>query len=1022
MKKRLFTLLLAVLMLVTCMPLTAMAEEKKDESIIYYDDFEGEKFIGVLNNNVSAATTDEEYYDGARSLKVTGYSRTYDMGPEYSLLNKAKQGHTYEVSFWAKVPEGNDPMTLRLKMACTRNGTTSYPNIVGDREINGDGWTFFKGSYTFTMPLEEVTGINLYIETKEEYLGSPYFIDEYLVKDTLAAEPEQPEDDREFVQVPPNLLGTQRGEAVEFLTALGICDYSGKDEFSFENTMTRADFGAILEKFYAEDAIVNNFKTVDSGKAVTYNDATRGLVNVLGYDLIVKNSNGRNYYAMAAEIGLLEGLSVKATDEATVANILLMLYNMSEISPLRPEIVGNPSRYGVSREKTVYSEYYQMYKATGVVNDTTYSGLAEEGKYTQNYVEIGNQLYMVGNTKPEELLGLNVTYYYVENMKDATKTLVCIAPYKNEVVTIDSADIISYANGEYRYYDERNREEKIKISVASSIIYNGQYKGTLTPNELCPDDGSVTFIDANRDGVYETIKIDDVKYITIDRVDIYKTTFYGKNKEVIEFDPYDSDTVFDIRDASGNIVKLSAIANGDLLAIRESKGANRHLISVKVIKEAVEGTVSTMMIADKNSSYIVIDEQTYSLTNGLVTALLNKTAETPTVGTVVRILLAENGKIAAIKMVGLNEIQYAYVINAKMGTKAFDKNLMLKVLKPDGEIAEFKAADKITVDGTPVSGDSLIVQNSFCPGGTAINQLIGYRANEAGQLLMVDTPYIDTANESSVSLKEIYNTGSSTAEYYTRAGRVFGTMKNIVSPDAVVYFVPTTDVNDEYLYEVGDVTWLSSGTSYTAVGYSIKGIDYVSDLIIIKRDSDRALSTSSNLMLVNEITQVINDEGELRTQITGLVKNSETSILVEDRSTSNALNTVKPGDMIRYRVGVNNEVIIKDALKNFKRIVELDSYKKPSLLATSTTYSGLYWGVGTVLEFKDGYMQVKLSTGTILNLDPTQFNISKYNKERGVYESSIPGAIVDQATNPEHPTTVFVRMRQRYAEEIVIFE
>ncbi|MBE7037215.1 MAG: hypothetical protein E7403_07975, partial [Ruminococcaceae bacterium] len=138
MKKRLFTLLLAMALLVTCMPLTAMAAEKVDESIIYYDDFEGEKYAGVLNNNVSAAVSDEESYAGEKSLKITGYSRTYDMGPEYPLTNKAKQGHTYEVSFWAKVPEGNDPMTLRLKMSYTRNGTTSYPNIVGDREINGD--------------------------------------------------------------------------------------------------------------------------------------------------------------------------------------------------------------------------------------------------------------------------------------------------------------------------------------------------------------------------------------------------------------------------------------------------------------------------------------------------------------------------------------------------------------------------------------------------------------------------------------------------------------------------------------------------------------------------------------------------------------------------------------------------------------------------------------------------------------------------------------------------------------------
>lgn len=1027
MKRKLFLLLLVAVLMVTFVPFTAIAAQSEDESILYYDDFEGDKYSGSIHTSVSAATSSEEAVSGERSLKITGYTRTYDIGPEYALTNKIKQGHTYEVSFWAKVAEGSEPMKLWLKLSYNRNGQTSYPTLVSSTEINSDEWKLFKGSYTFTMPLDELASVNIYMETGDDYLGTPFYVDEFLVRDTLSAEPLQEEDKRTYPQIPPNLKGTKRGEAVEILAALGIYDFTGKEDFSFENTMTRAEFGTLLEKFYADENVVSSYKEINASSAVTYNDAARGFINVLGYDTIIKSSKTRAYLSMASDIGLTDGLKVNGADSATNTDILLMLYNMTEINPLRPEVVGNPTKYSADKDETIYSEYYNMYKQTGIVTGTAYSMLAAESTLSHDTVEIDGELYYIGNTKAEEFLGLNVSYYYVLDPKDDTKTLICISEHKNEILRIASDDIISFAGGKYTYYNEKGKEDDVKISVDASIIYNGQYKASLTNAELNPDDGTVVFIDADRNGTYETIKIENIKYLTVNRTDVYKTAFYGMYGEVVEFDGYDKDTVFDIRDAEGKIVKLSGIVSGDLLAIKESKGAKKHFISINVLKDTADGAISEISISDAESSYIVIDDVSYRFTKGLLGLFETEAAEKPNVSNSVRLMLTENGKVAGIKLVSLSAVEYGYIIGAQMGKRVLDANIKFKILKPDSEIAIFETTDKITLDGNRVASSSEGVRRTFCPDGVTNKQLVGYRTNDEGKIVMLDTSYTDNTKETSVSLKEVYNNGTEGAVYYVRAMNTFGNMAHLVSDNAIVYIIPCYDMEDEEIYEVGDVSLLTSGRTYQAVGYSTKDIDYVSDLIIIKDDRDKNLSTTNgSLMLVNKITKVVNSNGDERTKLTGLVKNSETSILVDDRTTAKVLESVVPGDIIRYRLGVNGELTIKDEEKRlvttFQHTANLTEKKKPNILSTSTSFSGLYMGTGTVLSFKEGYMQVELSTGAVITIVPGKFNISKYNKEKGIYEASTQGAIVDKLTNPDNPSTVFIRTRSRYAEEIVIYE
>jgi|LSQX01.2.fsa_nt_gb hypothetical protein len=1021
MSKRILTLIILGIFLLTQVSFVTVAKE--DKTVFYNDNFESGIIYGNIPTGTTALISDEEVMDGNYSLKISGVSRATDAGPQYEILPYVQQGHTYEISYWAKVENNHQPMRIKTTLRIGLNGNTYYSSFPGWVDINPDGWTLIRGSYTIAEPIENYSGLRAYIEVASEGLGTPFFIDELIIKDTVGIVPEQTVVDIELTKIPENLIGTEYAQIAEVLSALEIINF--KDEFMLDEKMTRFEFGTLLEKFSALETITKQFINSNPEREATYEDVSRAFVNFLGYDVIVKHSSNRNYLTMANNIGLLKGTKARLGETVTNSDILMMLYNMTDIDILRPITFGNRVEYKTEDGVSIYTVLFDIYKSIGRVTGNTKTMLNSESKLRIDEVEIDGKVYKTGNTMASDYLAYNVVYYYKTDSNGRNEELLAIFDDDNDVITIDSANIISFENGRYNYEDETGIERSISIPVNSNIIYNGKYIQNITGDDFIPVDGKITFIDADYDGSYETLLIDKINYMTVRSVDVFKTAFYGDKAERLEFNPYSKEVYLNIRDIGEKIVKLNEIKEEDVLEIRESQGGEKRIIEIIVVTETVEGIVSEVSISGDSISSITVDNEIYILTNSYANYLHNILSERPNPGSMVKIMLNSEGKVVNHKNIfSLNE-QYGYLVNASINENGLDKALKIRVLNINGEIVNMVANDKITFDGAQVLSNSTVVQNTLFQNSVVKRQVIGYRTNSKGEVIMLDTKNVNQG-EDVTSLREFYNTGSTAVSYQTRTEKTFLAQCNLTD-NTVVFGVPYFDIDNDDLYVVGDSSLLEEGATYMVEGYTISDLDNIADILVVKMDGDFRLTDSiGSLMVVNKITTAVNKEGETRLRFRGLVNGVEDTILIDDQTSERIAYQIQQGDIVRYRLGINGELTIKDAdsslVTNFQHVATVSGGKPQLLITNKTSYTGsMYLVTGTVLKQKSGYMWVETTDGTTIAISPNKFKTAKYDNTRNQYHVGLASAIIDKEIDPVSPSIVLIRMRARYAAELIIY-
>ena len=92
-----------------------------------------------------------------------------------------------------------------------------------------------------------------------------------------------------------------------------------------------------------------------------------------------------------------------------------------------------------------------------------------------------------------------------ENTNDYGK-LLYMSPENNKVLTIDSIDLDSVALDSMQVlYRVDKIKKKAKLFESFYFIYNGAACGEFSDELLCPDYGSVTLIDNDRDNVYDVL-------------------------------------------------------------------------------------------------------------------------------------------------------------------------------------------------------------------------------------------------------------------------------------------------------------------------------------------------------------------------------------------------------------------------------------------------------------------------------------------------------------------------------------
>lgn len=137
------------------------------------------------------------------------------------------------------------------------------------------------------------------------------------------------------------------------------------------------------------------------GKYITYKEAAKVLVQVLGYDIAVSDKTFNGYLAQARNIGILKNVSFSKDERLQVKQLTLMLYNALFVDSMGMLFVGNEPTYAVLKGETLLLNNFNLEEVVGVITANSITNLDFEAELPGGNVNIDGVTYNVGQTRPD---------------------------------------------------------------------------------------------------------------------------------------------------------------------------------------------------------------------------------------------------------------------------------------------------------------------------------------------------------------------------------------------------------------------------------------------------------------------------------------------------------------------------------------------------------------------------------------------------------------------------------------------
>ena len=447
-----------------------------------------------------------------------------------------------------------------------------------------------------------------------------------------------------------------------------------------------------------------------------------------------------------------------------------------------------------------------------------------------------------------------------------------IADDSVDSVVLTNKQIDSISGNKVSYY--KNIDDKRTKSIILEAEYDAYLNNGNTTVDLtkyfgadAKDYSTMTFIDADNDGKYETVVVEVIESFVVSSVNIRTNTIvvdrtaghtYNSNKLVL-----DEDVSYVMN------MDLADIEVGDVVNVKTSRVDGDYHYDIIVTDDTVTGTVDA-----KDADYYYIDDEPYT---ALTTVRLGDTG-------VFTVDMA--GNILAIdKTATKTSVNWGYVI----GTHKYDgldDEFVIKLITLDGEEEIFDFAARVRVE----EADAAKVENIFAEkiGNNYNGKLVAYKLNARDEVTAIYSTtgaiseYVDDSFVvKNVGAKLTYKADGRLGSYY-------------VSKDAMIFSVD----NDEV-----DVV-ASTGLRETE-DYTITTVIYdasTNDLIVaLGEDIEATVDPASPVMLVKSIGYAINDMIIVEGYVDGEI--------VEFMYDSNEFNVnVKKGDLVQYTL-VGGEAI-----------------------------------------------------------------------------------------------------------------
>lgn len=765
---------------------------------------------------------------------------------------------------------------------------------------------------------------------------------------------------------------------------------------------------------------------------ITYNEVSKILVKIMGYELKAEMSYGGYPYGYVRVIDSLDIIDTafSGNSQVTLADAIIMCFNsaLADVVQMTGINNGEPVYTSVSG-KNILAAYHDVYFIEGIMKDNGYTSLSGASATSSDRVIVGNVAFNKGDVNADDCIGAIVRAYYKDN--NGIRTLKYVhKTEKNEILTVNADDIIVKADSsafKLYYYDKNDKEKVAELDSLGDFIYNGKAYVDFNKQDMQIKYGAIEFINTDSDKYYEVAKVTVANSFRVTNNDVYGEKVYGKYGEVVKYENCDS---FKVYNNSGVEITPAEIKNNSIVSSVISK--DEKVISLYVCDTLVSGIIETSYEQD-GITYYGIEDKYYTYSENYKKAVVankNPKCKTLEIGSAYTFYIDKDGYICDVEIGDTTGLKYAYLMAATPNTENMKTIVKLRLFMDDGTILETQAAKRVNVNGKQIDGNKILDDKTsdFYRGKTYVKpQLIQVKVNSKNEV--TDINLYKEANSYGYNPSEFSKDKSLNVKY--RGGNIMslGGVYQITE-GAVIFCVPSYDNFEDEALQIWTPSRLTSGAKYNFEVYDADS-SLTTDILLVVNDEPGSVFDTS-LFTVDKVSRGLNQDGDAVKMISGVTYGVYTTYTEKEKG--NIPDTVKAGDVLRVSKDGTNvtkvEVVasITDNPQPFIKFYDGSSsmYEHDFIAQCGYLYGKSDRAVSVLTPDENVAQYSKLISHAVnANAKVTVWDSAKKSAKVGTMADVITNDIPDNDGNitiSENSTRVIVYRRQDYVREIVVIK
>lgn len=608
----------------------------------------------------------------------------------------------------------------------------------------------------------------------------------------------------------------------------------------------------------------------DPDAQISYMEAAKPIVGMLGYSQYA-NVSGGYWEGIQAVLNNLDLYKPSRQETMTVLDVCNLVWSAFDENVMIFKFENGNVTYEES-EQTFMNKWMEIDKCKGVVYDNGITSLSGESTVGHGKIQVGDMV-LKANSDFTDMIGREVYAYYSYSDEKENEMFYIKETSKNTVTVIAAEDIEKYNDYTIEYF-KGNSHKRLKLQDNAYMIYNGKSKDSWNSEDFKITDGSVTVIDNGNDNV---VIIEDYMNVVISFYNGEEGKIYNRAKDNID---KNGDEVIDIKEAVEEENAYIYWATGEKAATDNIKAG----LAADIIKNGdyVKIILNTEIMADVKVTSIDTksDDDRYfevSSPNGIYKIFKRykkaQDAVNISMNNSYTFYMNRNGAVVWVEGDYAPNGSAAYVIKTYIDEE--NDGLKAKILNENGKVFTVSCAEKVKY--TDSEGNVLKLDaNALYVRLRDYNGIFIYKTNERDEVTAIEMPRKDKTDDNVLQTLE-YNQSATLA--YTNDG-TYGTFRHelFVSDNTKIFSVPSSEgaKGDDSNYKVGTrSTMLKGNTNYEPFkAYSSNAETRVASYLVMEnagKDEFECTSASLQFMVVNEITQGINNDNEACTNVSGWI-------------------------------------------------------------------------------------------------------------------------------------------------------